>query len=673
MSSRDLKDDGREGYSGQSEPLLNDPLFTGLAGTILSPALRSLLIFDAPANGLQRIADHLRLLLEETSGQPVELALLGAFERDDDMWGRLPLPKRTEQGLTLTLHPQIFSPERSTGCIQLLVIPDLARLSLAAARTCTMLVGATVAHLERNEQSAVWQPRQIWLASSRSSEVGAISPHLLDRFALRLTWRDPAQQITRSHEERVADLLKLVGHASDTDASTPDPGEFQLLREAAQRGVEPTAEALERVLDVIDSMQPERYYPRRELALARFALALCQLDGEKYLTTGHVDRAAALLGLQHETGSCTEPLHEPVEYLEPPVVSEPQARPRVSTGTPPLSIETIQSVAAQPQEIASAEPDIFPITIAEHPYPEDSEPAAREAASLRVPFHRFTTGRSDRGPIYGVEASETLEDLAIAATLLTAARFQKLRLKHLATSQPEGNMSQPEAGETKLADPGNTTDFTRPTLLLLDLSDLRRYQRERSTEELLLLLLDHTSIRHGSWNVALLPFLSEAYVRRASISIIQVGRLDAASPLQAELVEGRSLLVPRIGQALEAQAGKATPLAHGLDLAQQFLHRVLQHGRSAIQHVTFVVVSDGRGNVPLEVSRKNVLATLVTREGIDDALNIAQVLRGINRVEKIVLNPQPRYYADLPQRLAEALGATLINIPREPLEREAAG
>jgi magnesium chelatase subunit D len=502
--------------------------------------------------------------------------------------------------------------------------------------------------------------------------VGAISPHLLDRFALRLTWSDPTQQASRSHEERVIDLLSKNWQALDTLTPPPDPREFQLLEQAVQQEVELTTEALERVLDVLDGMTSEYYYPRRELALARYALALCQLAGETRLTTSHVEKAAALLGLQQESQERTEPLQEsdessPTEPVEAGSdTGEGTVKPPISL--PALSVEIVQSVAAQAQGVTLVEPDN--VLVPDRPYPEDTEPPAREAASLRVPFHRFTTGRSDRGPVFGVEPSETLEDLSITSTLLTALRFQKLRQKRYEQSRSRGE--QGIVGEASLSSPDSPIQAAaNADRLMIELNDLRRYRREHAPEEMLLLLLDYTSMRNCAWEDALLPFLSEAYIHRACISIIKVGAQDATSPLQAGLVEARSILVPRIGQALETPAGKASPLAHGLDLAQQILHRTLQHGRSAVQRVTLVVLSDGRGNVPLEASRKNSLTEIVAREGVDDSLKVAHILRGINRVEKILLNPQPRYYADLPYRLAEALGATVIDIPREALEAEA--
>jgi hypothetical protein len=44
-------------------------------------------------------------------------------------------------------------------------------------------------------------------------------------------------------------------------------------------------------------------------------------------------------------------------------------------------------------------------------------------------------------------------------------------------------------------------------------------------------------------------------------------------------------------------------------------------------------------------------------------LKIAQEIREIKHVERILLNPQPTHYAQLPIMLADALGASIEQIP----------
>jgi magnesium chelatase subunit D len=161
----------------------------------------------------------------------------------------------------------------------------------------------------------------------------------------------------------------------------------------------------------------------------------------------------------------------------------------------------------------------------------------------------------------------------------------------------------------------------------------------------------------------LLPYLQWAYVERANVCLIQVGAADAQDELRAEKREADNILVPRIRNRLEVNWGRATPLAHGLDLALQTLRHRLQHGRSTVQKAVLVVVTDGRGNVPLAASRAGKVTPPVGRQGIEDAMAVAQQIAALKGVEAVVLNPQPKHYGDLPVELAQALGAKIAKIP----------
>ena len=106
---------------------------------------------------------------------------------------------------------------------------------------------------------------------------------------------------------------------------------------------------------------------------------------------------------------------------------------------------------------------------------------------------------------------------------------------------------------------------------------------------------------------ALLPYLRWAYVERATVCLVKVGARGAPTELQAERLVARSLLVPKISQALDEPSGLATPLAHGLDLALQFLRHALHQGRQGVRSAWIVVLTDGRGNVPLKASQTGQL------------------------------------------------------------------
>lgn len=614
----------------------NTTLITGLAAAALNPGLRSILMLDAPYSGLQQVAAFLAELLRTVTGRQVKLYHLGPFESDDDVWG----------GLDLTWHnagpgafptQRLFSAERNARELQLIIIPDLTTLTLVAARSVTMLVGTDVAHLERNGASACWHPQQCWIAGCESEAIGQLSPHLLDRFVLRFSWKELIPSAWIDEEAAAAHLLASVPREPMQETVTVPAAYLRLVEQAARRQVDvPQAE----LASVLDYLPTESYYPRREITLARFALALAQLSGDSTLRHEYIDRAATMLGftrtspremLLGEDASLAGEDEEAEETLQPAGAAV--------TLPPVLSPEPEQPATARlPSTIYTGL--LQEGTLCSKPYPEDGAPIEREEAALQWPPLRYEHGRLARGAIIGTEESDDFYDLAPVSTLLNAMKFQSVRQE----------LYRQQHGERY---PG----------LLIERMDLRRYRRSHPLEQVFLLLIDYTST-HGkkNWEDALLPYLRAAYVTRAGVIVIKVGAAGAISPLRAEVVRAKNILVPRVGLALAAERGQATPLAHGLSLALQELQHALQHGRGTARKATLVVISDGRGNVPLTASIHGESKGIVTREGIDDALREAHKIRALKHVETIVLDLQPDYYPDLPERLAEALGTTALPI-----------
>jgi magnesium chelatase subunit D len=176
---------------------LNDPFWQGLACAVLSPGLRSVLAFDIEPNVLRLAGGQMAQLLTEATGLRVKRIVLGAGETEEELWGRWTLGK----------GERVF--DWQSGLLaadewRLVLIPDLAQLSVAATRACVELMGAEVAHVERQGQQQVWQPKLCWLAGCKTDEVGRVSPHLLDRFAVRLNGKVEAPA------DRAGDLLRWL-------------------------------------------------------------------------------------------------------------------------------------------------------------------------------------------------------------------------------------------------------------------------------------------------------------------------------------------------------------------------------------------------------------------------------------------------------------------------------
>jgi magnesium chelatase subunit D len=186
---------------------LGDPFVRGLTCAALHPGLRSILVFDAARDQLDWAADLLAQMLRVVDGASVvERLRLGTTDTDDVLWG-MPFPAFRSGGLGFVWRG-LLTGGRTGSAQQVIIIPDLTRLGLAAQRAVVTTMGAEVVHLERHGQHASWQPRICWLAGCTTETIGQVSPHLLDRFALRL--RMPTAV---AHDSVIAaeELLRALG------------------------------------------------------------------------------------------------------------------------------------------------------------------------------------------------------------------------------------------------------------------------------------------------------------------------------------------------------------------------------------------------------------------------------------------------------------------------------
>lgn len=617
---------------GRVTDFFDDPLMRGLACAAIAPSLRSVLVFDADLTTLQFAAEAIAKMLEAVTSQKVEKVTLGAIASEDDLWGNLGLhanfdgfPFEWQSGLLVNRDRDL----------RLVVIPDLTRLSLAATRACVMLMSADVGHLERYGQKQAWQPNLYWLVGCDSKQVGMVSTHLLDRLALRLrSGIAPTLETDAAKVTRLLDWLSSDQNSENLEHSVELPdGLIAQIRAAVGVRTGLTGEASDRILEYVTVS--DRYSPRRDLALARLAIALARLDGVTEVAIDHVDRAAQVMGLLFNDTERELSNFIPPDTLASNDFSIPDSSLSESIST------TVEEPVYESDTVNLASSEPLPLHNDTEPYPEDTALIERESFSLRLPMQRFRTANAARGVAIGVKRATDARDIAWVSTILEAAKFQRIR---------QGSAN------------GSNGFAILPT-------DLRSYRRAPVAEQMLMMVLDYTCLRDRNWQESLLPYLTWAYVERACICLIQVGAADAKHELRAVRIEAQNVLVPRINAGLESGTGRATPLAHGLELALQTLRHALQHGRSKVKQAVLVVITDGRGNVPLEASRVgNIRAFLpVKQRGIEDTLQVAVQIGELDGVKAYLLNPQPKIYADLPLQLAEKLGAGVLVIPEMEL------
>ncbi|WP_327720027.1 hypothetical protein OG381_35210 [Streptomyces sp. NBC_00490] len=747
-----------------------------LACSALGPGLDGVLLFDLEPEMVAPVTDAFARVLGLRNGRPVRRAMLGSVTGDDELWLR-PTLRHEGAGINFSLAPGPLvdiDPEAST----LVVVPDLVRLSLPGMRAAVQLLGADVAAVERSGFRARWRPRARWLAACRESEVGRLSPHLLDRFPIRLNAAglepdllldvrdrprqsrgpsgsttprvDPRQapdalsgsvsdvQATSDGPERAGlpqrptpapapslgrqdpSAASPLGpgtpephepgppdaphsprgggerDALDTQEPTPSPGDpdappspprhgepgslytrerspspgtpFSHLAPddpggplgSLQRGLVlgelPEAwrgvlvagrrvgcaideEAAARVVALFDGDRGSR----RALGLARLARALAVFGGDDSCGTERVDEAARLIGVAarppvppgsglpadrgpvtHDADGERRPVPEPAKP-DPVADDGPADRiPGAAVAVPAGPAEALDTFAADTGDGVGS------------PFPEDDARFLREFAPLRIPWQRRPEPSSARGPVIGVRSATTLRDLAFVATAIEAAKHQNLPGRRALRTDGDGRL---------VVLPG----------------DFRSYARLPVAERMLVLLLDHTCRRGWDWQPALAPYLQWAYTGRASICVVEVGNRDAAHELKADHFVARSVLDPRVGRALHRPAGRSSPLAHGLAMTDQLLRRAFQQ-RSNLVEAWLVVVSDGRGNVPLDTGTGDRLPGPVRRTGIEDALSAAGRIgaMGRMRLHSVVVDAARQPYPDLTFLLADALGGVTV-------------
>jgi magnesium chelatase subunit D len=666
---------------------IQNPLMTSLCCVALNQGLRSVLLFDSSPLSLQQVAGILASLLAITTGcEKVVPVKLGTFESEDDLWGQIGLEGELEKQ-AFKWQSGLLGEAENTNEIRLVIIPDLTKLSLAAMRASVVLMGANVAHLERHGQKKSWQPNLCWLAgcSSQEEEIGKISPHLLDRFALRLNGK------IKNNTDRVSQIQQLLnGEILEQELlfhrREIEPELQQWLRQVHSSQPEMTPEALERILDYTSE---SKVYHRREITLARFSSTYAQLEEVNQVTVNHVDRVAKIIGLKLEQNLKKNGIDAPINYNSGQ--SNTQNETLLLSNLPPrrdkdLLGEKRQIPVYQPGSLSSFS-DIFLSEIVPlgQAYIEDNAPMEREIASLKLPPRRFQSKTIARGTIIGVEKTSTVQDLAIVRTLLEAAKFKKIRQnnalyrEHYLLSKLTKLLGFQGIIESVLYKNGMLPLNIHQKLKILP-TDLYRYRRAPVAEQMLMLLLDYTCLEYCQWQEQLFPYISWAYTQRASVGLIQVGIASDSiifngeesiikinpEELRAKKISAQNILVPSISIGLDLEKtkkGQATPLAHGLDLTLQTLRHALQHGKNTIHKAILVVISDGRGNVPLEASHLGKIQPPVGRKGVEDALEIARKISNLDKVETFLLNPQSKQYPELPLLLAKALGAKVVPIP----------
>jgi magnesium chelatase subunit D len=603
----------------------------------LEPGLTGVLLFDLDSELIEPAAREFASILQLATGRRVRRSTLGAATRDEELWLRPSLRVRKGRMVFTTAPGPLVDNDPAIGP-RMVIVPDLVRLSLAGARAAVQTLGADVASVERYGFRARWRPHSRWLAACQTEEVAQISPHLLDRFPIRVNAADLQSSLTAV--DLVLGAISSERANDELFAPLPDAWQAVLARRGRAR-CSLSNEAAGRIIELLGEVPGSR----RAIALARLTRALAVLDGARVAGVRYVEAAARLVGLR-------DPTHRPAA---PALADSPAAAMKATAPAPRATTDAHRSEAdadhdhtnaarAMQPLFESGRPDTLEAFLVEEqdrpasPYPEDEAQPFREFAPLQTPWQRRAEPSSTRGQVVGVQRTTSLRDLAFVPTVMEAAKYQNL------------------PGRRGRAGHGG------PAQLVVSPSDLRSYVRAPAPARMLVMLLDHTCRKGWDWQDALAPYLQWAYVSRANTCVIEVGSRDTLAELRASKFTARSALDPRIGSALYQPAGRASPLAHGLELTRQVLRHAFQHQSSSVDEAWLVVVSDGRGNVPLQCSLTGQMTGPVGREGVEDALTVAGDIGAMEqiRLHTVVVDAASQPYSDLPFQLARAMRGVVV-------------
>jgi len=254
------------------------------------PGLDGLLLFDLPSAALSAVASALAQALTAVHPAlaPPRLVRLGSHEDEDDLWSTM--RPETLDGLTLLMPTSGPLVRQSQDPLLVVVVPDLARLSLAASRAAIALLGSPTAQLQRHGRSQCWATGTYWVAACPTADAGRISPHLLDRFPVRL----PADSLVPTADAVENIMRALAGATEEPQVLVPTPP--PAWRSVLQRGGAGPAVA-DKAIERAVALHEARHGMRRPLALIRLARATARLVGAPVVTADHIDDIAALTGM----------------------------------------------------------------------------------------------------------------------------------------------------------------------------------------------------------------------------------------------------------------------------------------------------------------------------------------------------------------------------------------
>jgi magnesium chelatase subunit D len=466
------------------------------------------------------------------------------------------------------------------------------------------------------EGLSLLQPARFTLVASFDPSDGEPPRDVLDRLALIVVL--PAQ---RDPEGR-ADVVRAVTARDRHSSAKEDAEEIALWRGNVAHARERLPSVViddEQLLELsLAALSLGVEGNRADIFAARAALAAAALAGRDLVSDEDVALAVKLVLLPRAT-QLPRPPEPPPEEPEPPPQEQAAAEPEPDPEPDEKDDETEESQTAEAaaELLVGSIAVILPPNLLEMPFAK----AARGAAGSRG-----ETQKAKRGRVVGARpGSPKTGSLALFPTLIAAAPRQKMRAAggRFAVERDDFRIKRFRSKAGTLY------------LFVVDASGSMAVNRMREAKG------------------AVTTLLQQAYVHRDHIGLISFrGR-------EAQVLLPPTQSVERAKRELDVlPTGGATPLAAALIAAWQTARQARARG---LQQCVLVLMTDGRGNVPLQPREDGSRAS---EAEIDDEVRRVCALIRTDGCRAVVVDTQVDYLSrGYAPRLADYLDARYLYLP----------
>jgi len=571
---------------------------------------------------------------------------------EDSLVGAVDLENSLETG------KPIFSPGLLAKAHRgILYIDDINLLDDEVIDILIKLMSDGCVNVEREGLSVSYPCRPLIVASYNPEE-GELREHLHDRFAISLS----ADATRLSTEERVTAVDNVIGFEGGTQQNSARAEENLRVVEVEEQALRTRVEMARMRLDKVLITTSQIQYlceeatragcegQRAEIFATEISKASAALDGRYSVSKEDLQKAVVLAILPRATlypgdivesgdgddaTSAPPPPPPPPQGIQPILEQPPITEDNHEQDTNDTDDEIEDEKQPEPEnserEEDQSEPE--PLAIPEEFFFDVAKDVRVDPSLLKA--SRWTRkGRGGkRAKIFSLLRGRFVKaifpkgkkaKLAVAATLRAAAPYQKSRRERAIGTRKEGRLVH----------------------VIKDDFRIKRMSRKAGT--LVIFCVDASGSmalnRMNAAKGAAIQLLSDAYKSRDKIALITFHG-DSA---QVMVPPTKSMALTK--NRLEAMpCGGGSPLAHSLMLAAQTALNTMKV-KQDVGRVVIVLITDGRANIPLELSMDHTFTPSSdpeSKDGMpsrkflkDEALACAKKLAAVKELDVVVIDTE---------------------------------